>query len=141
MPTGKKPPGFGDEDAVDVEGLFGELFEDAPATQPTAPGLREEVTLEVPAAADAGGAEPDGPLEVEAPTLFAPVLPEMDAEIWQAGIQALVTVPDRVEPEEAARAAWLEEARLYQSESLQAETPEEAAALLTAAARAAELGG
>ena len=65
----------------------------------------------------------------------------MDAEIWQAGIQALVTVPDRVEPPEGAREAWLEEARLYQTESETAETPEQAASLLVAAARAAEIGG
>ncbi|HEY4395690.1 MAG TPA: hypothetical protein VGP64_16580, partial [Polyangia bacterium] len=141
MPTSKKPPGSNDDDTVDVEGLFGELFDDAPPTDPTAPALGEEVTLEVPGAGSAASADVVGPPEVEAPTLFAPLLPEMDAEIWQAGIQALVTVPDRVEPPETSREAWLAEARLYQTESRSADTPEKAAALLTAAARAAEIAG
>jgi hypothetical protein len=142
MATGKKPPGSNDEDNVDVEGLFGELFDDAPPTQPNATTLGdEEVTLEVPAPGGAAKADAGGPPEVEAPALFAPVLPEMDAEIWQAGIQALVTVPDRVEPAETSGEAWLEEARLFQTESASAEMPEQAAALLTAAARATELGG
>ena len=145
-PTGKKPPGSNDEETVDVEGLFGELFDDAPPTDPTAPALGEEVTLEVPAPGSAAGpavGDPPEvePPEVEPPALFAPVLPEMDAEIRQAGIQALVTVPDRVEPPESAREGWLEEARLYQTESETAERPEQAASLLVAAARAAEIGG
>jgi hypothetical protein len=140
-PTGKRPPGSNDDDTVDVEGLFGELFEDAPPTDPTAPSLGEEVTLEVPAPGIAAGTAAGDPPEVEAPALFAPLLPEMDAEIWQAGIQALVTVSERVEQPETSREAWLEEARLYQTESESAETPEQAASLLAAAARAAEIGG
>ena len=65
----------------------------------------------------------------------------MEAEIWQAGIQALVAVPERVEPAVISREDWLEEARLYRGESGSAETPVLSAALLTAAARAAELAG
>ena len=72
---------------------------------------------------------------------FAPILPEMEAEFWQAGIQALVTVPERVDPPATSPDDWMEEARLFQAESASAETPVLAAGLLMAAARAAELAG
>ena len=142
MTAGKKPPGARDDDgSVDVEGLFDELFEEAPPTDPTVPAIGEDVTLEVPAAAAAAAVDLRDEAGVEAPALFAPTLPEMEAEIWQAGIQALVAVPERVEPAVISRDAWLEEAALYRGESASAETPALAAALLTAAARAAELAG
>src|SRR5207302_254140 len=87
------------------------------------------------------GIKSNGEIEVEAPVFFAPVLPEMEAEIWQAGIQALVTVPERADPPATSHDDWLEEARLFQAESASAETPVLAAGLLTAAARAAEIAG
>ncbi|HLK92812.1 MAG TPA: hypothetical protein VKZ18_23165 [Polyangia bacterium] len=141
MATGKKPSSGGsrgDDESVDVEDLFGDLFEDAPPTDPTVPSLNEDTTLEVPAAGSAG-AEPEP--EREVPTLFAPTLPEMEPEIWQAGIQALVTVPDQVEPAPASREVWLDDARLYGGEANAAETPELAAQYLAAAALAAEIVG
>lgn len=142
MAVGKKPPGSRDDGSVDVEDLFDELFEDAPPTDPTVPAIGEDVTLEVPAAAAAAAAvDLRDEASVEAPALFAPTLPEMEAEIWQAGIQALVTVPERVEPVLIARDEWLKEAGLYRGESASAETPVLAAGLLTAAARAAEIAG
>ena len=70
-----------------------------PPTQPTVPVL-EEVTLEVPACP---GTTPATELDVGAPAFFAPILPEMEAEIWQAGIQALVTVPEQRERTESPR--------------------------------------
>ncbi len=152
----KKPTTTGDDGLVDVEGLFEDLFEEAPPTDPmvpTVPALDEEVTLEVPAAAAAAGVRPKAVVdatvdsdaesepESETPALFAPILPEMEAEIWQAGIQALVTVPDRADPPATSHDDWLAEARLFQAESGSADTPVLAAALLTAAARAAEIAG
>ena len=154
----KKPPASGhegsDDGSVEVEALFEDLFDEAPPTQPTVPTLPErdeEVTLEVPVAAAAAGINPRAPVgaeievepdvEPEAPAFFAPILPEMEAEIWQAGIQALVTVPERADPPATSREDWLEEARLFQAESNSAETPVLAAGLLTAGARAAEVAG
>ncbi len=144
----KKPPA--DDGSVEIEALFDDLFEEAPPTQPTAAAL-EDVTLEVPAADAAAGISPsaageiEGDPPIEAPVFFAPILPEMEAEIWQAGIQALVTVPERADPPATSpedwRDHWLDEARLFQAESTSAETPVLAAGLLAAAARAAELAG
>ncbi len=142
MAAGKKPPGSDDDDTVEVEeGLLDDLFDEAPATDPTISAMSEDVTLEVPAPGSAARVDAGGPPEIEGPQLFAPMLPEMEAEIWQAGIQALVTVPDRVDPVEIPRATWLEEARLFLGESGSAETAELAAGLLTAAARTAEIVG
>jgi lipopolysaccharide biosynthesis regulator YciM len=150
MAAGKKPPGSTDDASIDVEGLFDYLFEEAPTTDPTVPAINEDVTLEVPVAgsgsvssrqASAGGHEPEGEVATEVPALFAPILPEMEAEIWQAGIQALVTVPERAEPPVTSHEDWMAEARLFQAESSSAETPVLAAALLSAAARAAEVAG
>ena len=162
----KKPPASGpegldddlddgsDDGTVEVEALFEDLFDEAPATEPnvpTVPERDEEVTLEVPAAAAAAGVNPkaqveselgvESEVEAEAPAFFAPILPEMEAEIWQAGIQALVTVPERADPPATSHDDWMEEARLFQTESNSAETPVLAAGLLTAAARAAEVAG
>src|SRR5206468_10347680 len=95
-------------------------FEDAPATDPT-----------VPAIPDPGAPAP----EAEPAVLFAPTLPEMEADIWQAGMEALVSVSDAVlgppAPDE-----WRAEAQLYHDESALAATPDEAVALLIAAGRA-----
>ena len=155
-PSGKPPSG---DEPVDVEDLFGDLFDDAPPTDPTAPMLGEpgeaprelddrqdderpgeEITVEVPAAA--ARARASAALEIEQPVAFAPLLPEMDAEIWQAGIQALVSVPDAVDPPpEIPADEWLAEARLLRDESSLADGPARAATLLTAAARAAEIAG
>ncbi len=158
----KKPPASGhegsdggsDDGSVEVEALFEDLFDEAPPTDPTAPTVPEfdeEVTLEVPVAAAAAGIHPsargesnvevESEEEPEAPAFFAPILPEMEAEIWQAGIQALVTVPERAAAAATSREDWMEEARLFQGESNSAETPVLAAGLLTAAARAAEVAG
>ena len=88
-----------------------------------------------------GERPPAAELDVEAPAFFAPILPEMEAEIWQAGIQALVTVPEQSRAPATSPDDWIDEARLFQSESTSAETPVLAAGLLMAAARAAEVAG
>ena len=77
----------------------------------------------------------------ELATMIAAPLPEMEAEIWQAEIHALVSVSDGTEPSWPAAASWANEARLLRAESELAEGPGEAAGLLLAAARAAEYAG
>jgi Tfp pilus assembly protein PilF len=76
----------------------------------------------------------------EAPMIAEP-LPEMYAEMWQAGIQALVSVPDDAAPLWPSADEWAIEARRYRTESTLAEDPTEAARLLLAAARAIEQAG
>jgi hypothetical protein len=73
--------------------------------------------------------------------MIAEPLPEMDAEMWQAGIQAVVTVPDQIEPVWPGAEAWASEARRYRTESTLAEDPGASAQLLLAAARAFEQAG
>jgi tetratricopeptide (TPR) repeat protein len=77
----------------------------------------------------------------ELATMIAAPLPEMEAEIWQAEIHALVSVSDGTEPSWPAPESWANEARLLRAESELAEGPGEAAGLLLAAARAAEYAG
>jgi hypothetical protein len=74
-------------------------------------------------------------------TMIAAPLPEMEAEIWQAEIHALVSVSDGTEPSWPAAESWANEARLLRAESELAEGPGESAGLLLAAARAAEYAG
>src|SRR4029077_3775907 len=76
-----------------------------------------------------------------APPMIAEPLPEMGPEIWQAGIQAVVTVPDDAPPVWPTPDEWAAEARRYRTESTLAEAPEEAARLLLAGARALEQAG
>jgi len=73
--------------------------------------------------------------------VIAEPLPEMSAEMWQAGIQAVVSVPDEAAPMWPAADEWSAEARRYRTESALAESPEEAARLLLAATRALEQAG
>jgi hypothetical protein len=73
----------------------------------------------------------------EVPMIAEP-LPEMDAEIWQAGIQAVVSVSDDTPPVWPTAEEWASEARRYRTESALADGPVEAARLLVAAARAFE---
>jgi hypothetical protein len=70
--------------------------------------------------------------------MIAEPLPEMAADIWQAGIQAVVTVPDDAPPVWPTQEEWAAEARRYRTESGFADGPAEAARLLLAAARAFE---
>jgi hypothetical protein len=138
-----KPPD-GDDASRAVDDFFDQLFEEPSQTDSTAPGIAEEVTLEIaaePPIDDPGGPDGGGTTEDDPPTAFAPFLPEMAAEIWQAGIQALVSVPDTASASSPPREEWLAEARLFQSESALAETPARAAQLLAAAARACEAAG
>jgi Tfp pilus assembly protein PilF len=76
----------------------------------------------------------------EAPMIAEP-LPEMTADMWQAGIQAVVSVPDEAPPIWPTPDEWAAEARRYRTESALAEAPDEAARLLLAAARALEQAG
>jgi len=73
--------------------------------------------------------------------LIAEPLPEMTAEMWQAGIQAVVSVPDEGAPVWPGAEEWAADARLYRTESTLADTPAEAARLLLAASRAFEQAG
>jgi len=73
--------------------------------------------------------------------MIAEPLPEMYAEMWQAGIQAVVTVPDQAPPVASPAEEWAAEARRYRTESAHADGPAEAARLLLAAARAFEQAG
>ncbi len=73
--------------------------------------------------------------------MIAEPLPEMDAEIWQAGIQAVVTVSDDAPPVWPTAEEWAAEARRYRTESALADGPVESARLLVAAARAFEQAG
>ena len=139
----RKPPG-GDDGTIEVDDLFDELFEEGPKTDPTMPAIADEVTLEISAEPPDAGGDPNEanvPLEGEPPTAFAPPLPEMTAEIWQAGIQALVSVPDTTAPLSPTRDEWLAEARLFRAEGAIAEAPTWAARCLIAAARAAQAAG
>ncbi len=74
-------------------------------------------------------------------TMIAAPLPEMEAEIWQAEIHALVSVSDGMEPAWPDAERWSAEARLLRAESELADGPGEAAGLLMAASRAAEYAG
>ncbi len=143
--AGERKPPEGDDDAtIEVDDLFDELFEEQPKTDPNVPAIAEEVTLEIGAEPPDADRDPNPvsvALEGDPPTAFAPLLPEMAAEIWQAGIQALVSVPDTAAPPAPARDEWLAEARLFRAEGAVAETPGWAARCLIAAARAAEAAG
>jgi tetratricopeptide (TPR) repeat protein len=77
---------------------------------------------------------------VDVPMIAEP-LPEMGAEMWQAGIQAVVTVSDGMSPLWPTADEWAAEARRYRTESALTEDPAEAARLLLAAARAFEHAG
>jgi hypothetical protein len=95
---------------------------------------------------DWGASEFDEPTAPGSPvpelaTMIAAPLPEMEAEIWQAEIHGLVSVSDGAEPSWPSADAWADEARLLRAESELAEGAGEAAGLLLAAARAAELAG
>ena len=79
-------------------------------------------------------------MDGEIPMIAEP-LPEMYAEMWQAGIQAVVTVPDQGPPVLPSVEEWAAEARRYRTESAHADGPAEAARLLLAAARALEQAG
>jgi cellulose synthase operon protein C len=149
MATSGKPPGGGraggDETSIEMDDLLDELFEEAPKTDPSVPALAEDVALQSaqPSTAravdeSAHGASDDS---AEPPTAFAPPLPEMYPEIWQAGIQALVSVPDASPPPTTATADWMAEAQLFKAEAALAETPTRAALCLLAGARAAESAG
>ena len=112
----RKGPPPGDDD----------LFEESPPTDPT-----------VPAFPDPDAAPP----EVEPALQFAPTLPEMEADIWLAGMEALVSVGEGPVGPPPSAEDWRADAHLYRDESALAATPAEAAALLIAAGRAAEAAG
>ncbi len=125
---GPRRPGEPEEvTTIEVDDDFDDLFEDAPVTD-----------LNVPLLADL---EPPANVPGEPALPFAPTLPEMEADIWQAGMEALVSVPEQPLAGPPAPEEWRADAHLYRDESALAGTPEEAAALLVAAGRAAEAGG
>ncbi len=79
-------------------------------------------------------------VDQSAPMIAEP-LPEMDAEMWQAGIQAVVTVPDDVPPVWPTAEEWAAEARRYRTESALVDDAAASARLLLGAARAFEQAG
>ncbi len=117
MAAGPNKPFGSDDDA-----LFGdaEIFFESP-TAPSAPA-------------------PAGLADGEIPMIAEP-LPEMFPEIWQAGIQALVTVTDDAPAAPFDVAEWAGESALLASESALCESEAKAASLLGAAGRAAGAAG
>ena len=136
MADPRKPQGPEWDPAFDDAEIFVE--------QPTAPSLFSPLPEE-----DDGGevVAVDDQMEITDQQLLEPVpmiaepLPEMTAEMWQAGIQAVVTVPDEVTPLWPSADEWAAEARLFRSESTLVDDATGAAGLLLAAARASELAG
>src|SRR5262249_58441219 len=68
-------------------------------------------------------------------------LPEMAAEIWQAGVRALVSVADTVAPAWPETGDWSELERLYLDELGVADTAALQVEMTLAAAAVAELAG
>ena len=80
-------------------------------------------------------------VDQSAPMIAEP-LPEMDAEMWQAGIQAVVTVPDDAPPVWPTAEEWAAEARRYRTESALADDAgRRRRGCCSAAARAFEQAG
>ena len=135
MSDPRKPPGPEWDPAFDDAEIFVE--------QPTSPSLfsplPEDDGAEV-IAVDDQTEDTDQQLLEPVPMIAEP-LPEMSAEIWQAGIQAVVMVPDEVTPLWPSADEWAADARLFRSESTLVDDPTGAAALLLAAARASALAG
>jgi tetratricopeptide (TPR) repeat protein len=81
---------------------------------------------------------PAAPLEDEPPAaLFAP-LPEMSADIWQAGLRALVGVPETVDPPWLDDAYWRDLGGLFIDELAHVEEPARRLELTLSAARVAD---
>jgi tetratricopeptide (TPR) repeat protein len=93
-----------------------------------------------PEVVPAGGhGAPAPPPAERPPPLFAP-LPEMSAEIWQAGLRALVTVPDVAPPPWLDEAYWRDLGGLFLDELalVSDDEPERRLELTMSAARVAE---
>jgi tetratricopeptide (TPR) repeat protein len=136
----RKPEDSGWDPAIDDDA---EIFVEMPTAKSDVNPLNhpDEITANVGMAADEFSDEDTQPgIDQSAPSIAAP-LPEMYAEMWQAGIQAVVTVPDDVPPVSPTAEEWTAEARRYRTESAHTDDPAEAARLLLAAARALEQAG
>jgi len=142
----------GDEDGPVPEAE--NAFADTPVTVP-ASGLgfvpdEGETPLTIELDADAGpdpARGPDEGLFRGEPPPDPPVaslsepLPEMAPDIWQAGVRALVNVPDAVAPTWPEKAYWSDLARLYLDELGVADTAARQVELTLAAAQVEELAG
>jgi hypothetical protein len=116
------------ETTIEIEEEFDDDgFANAPPTDPTVPALAD--------------LDREAMVSGEPAVRFAPTLPEMEADIWQAGMEALVSVPEQAVAGAPALDEWRADAHLYRDESALAATPDEAGALLVAAGRAAEAAG
>jgi hypothetical protein len=136
-PRKPEDPGW-DPDLDDAE-----IFVEMPTAKSDVNPLRypDEITANVGMPADEFSDEDTQPgIDQSAPSIAEP-LPEMYADMWQAGIQAVVTVPDDVPPVLPSADEWAAEARRYRTESAHTDDPAEAARLLLAAARALEQAG
>jgi tetratricopeptide (TPR) repeat protein len=93
-------PGLEDATIVPVADDLGQPWDGPTDTEGDSTAVTtvevEEVELFTTRPSEVHGAAPSPAVERAEP-LFAP-LPEMSAEIWQAGLRALVTVPEVVEP-------------------------------------------
>jgi hypothetical protein len=78
------------------------------------------------------------PDEEDPGPLFEP-LPEMSAEIWQAGVRALVNVPEEIAPPPDEEAYWRDLGGLLVDELALTEEPAARAELMLSASRVAEL--
>src|SRR4029077_3076817 len=88
-----------------------------PPSEDTAPGLEEDFFVETPTAPSAP--RPEDLTRGEELPMIAEPLPEMSADIWQDGVQALVSVGDDPAQGDAFPApdAWADEARFLRIES------------------------
>src|SRR5206468_2908983 len=87
------------EDDFEEEFFEEEFFEDAPPTDPNVPALAD--------------LDPQGSASGEPVVLFAPTLPEMEPDIWLAGMEALVSVPEQALAGPPAPEEWRADAHLY----------------------------
>jgi tetratricopeptide (TPR) repeat protein len=126
LPQGARPDDSADLDAeVDVEVFVGSLSK--------APSSGAYATLERPNHMFGTAPEPEAP----ATALFPP-LPEMSPEIWQAGVRALVTVTDTIEPPWSDEDYWRELGGLLVDEAGLTDDPARRLELTLSAARVAE---
>jgi hypothetical protein len=144
-PTGDE----GDDGAVPTEE---NPFADTPVTVPsTGLGILPQEG-EPPLTIELDDGEGEGPAPAGADELFAadpppdpPVaslsepLPEMAPEIWQAGVRALLNVPDTVTPAWPEGAYWSDLGRLYLDELGVADTAARQVEMTLAAAEVADL--
>jgi lipopolysaccharide biosynthesis regulator YciM len=135
----RKPQDPGWDPALDDDA---EIFVEMPTAKSDVNPLRyaDEITANVGMPDEFSDEDTQPGIDQSAPSIAEP-LPEMYADMWQAGIQALVSVSDDAQPVWPSAEEWAAEARRYRTESAHTDDPAEAARMLLAAARALEQAG